>query len=170
MADPAPADTRQSRTADAVFALAMIATAVITIIEARKQPRSPYDPIGAAAIPVWTSWITIGLAAVLLLRIALRRSTLGGAQSLFVGIVEQDALDYRLRPGLAVISFVATVAYAAAIPFLGFRLATLGFMLALGWLMCDRRPVSLLGTAVVAVVGSFAIDHVFRRWLLVALP
>src|SRR5262249_47349480 len=146
------------------------ATAVLTIFEARKQPRSPYDPIGAAAIPVWTSWVTIGLAAVLLLRIVLRRSTLGGAQSLFVGIVGQDTLDYRLRPGLAVISFVATIAYAAAIPFVGFRIATLGFMLILGWLMCDRRPISLFGTAVIAVAASFAIDHVFRRWLLVDLP
>src|SRR5262245_25142786 len=94
----APADTRQSRSPDAVFAISMITVSLVTIFEARKQPRSPYDPIGAAAIPIWTGWITIGLAAVLLLRIALRRSTIGGAQSLFVGIVEQDTLDYRLRP------------------------------------------------------------------------
>jgi hypothetical protein len=163
-------DTRQSRAADAIFAIAMIAVSLVTIFEARKQPRSPYDPIGAAAIPIWTGWITIGLAALLLLRIALRKSTLGGAQSLFVGIVEQDTLDYRLWPGLAVTSFVLTIAYAAAIPLIGFRIATFGFMLALGWLMCDRRPVSLIGTAIVAAGGSVAIDYVFRSLLLVDLP
>jgi len=171
MGAPSPAaDTRQSRLADGLFAVAMIAAAGATIFEARKQPRSPFDPVGAAAIPTWTAWIVIALAVVLLLRLALRRSTIGGAQSLFVGIVAQGEVDYRLRPMLALATLLLTVGYAALLPVAGFRTATVAYMLLLGWLMCDRRPASLAGTAVLAGAGGVAIDYIFRHVLYVPLP
>ncbi len=168
---PIPAgETRRSRGADAVFALAMIGAAIATLVELRKQPRSPFDPVGAAAIPSWTAWIVIALAALLLLRLVFGRATAGAAQSLFVGIVDQAGLDYRLRPALALATFALTVAYAAVMPLIGFLAATACYLLALGWLLCDRKPVSLVVTGAIALLGSVAIDWVFRRILYVPLP
>jgi putative tricarboxylic transport membrane protein len=163
-------DTRQSRRTDIAFALLMIASAAVTIWAARRIPRSPYDPVGSAAIPVWTAWILIALAVLLLARVALGRSTAGDAQSLFVNLADQDSVDYRLRPELAAVSFALTVGYVAAMPLAGFLIATFIYMLALGWALCERSRQSLLSTAVLALAGSVAIDWIFRRWLLINLP
>lgn len=167
---PLDGESRRSRVADGVFAVAMIGAAVATLVELRKQPRSPFDPVGAAAIPGWTAWIVIALASLLLLRIAFGRSTAGSATSLFVGIVDQAELDYRLRPGLAVACFVLTLAFAALVPLLGFRMATVGYMLILGWLLCDRSVASLAITAGMALAGGIGLDALFRHVLFVPLP
>lgn len=163
-------DTSKSRRTDIAFALLMIANAAVTIWEARRIPRSPFDPVGSAAIPVWTAWLLIALAVLLLARLALGRSTAGEAQSLFVNLADEAEIDYRLRHDLAAASFVLTVAYVAAMPLVGFLLATFVYMLLLGWALCDRSRRSLMNTSAVALLGSIAIDWIFRRWLLIDLP
>jgi hypothetical protein len=166
----APPDSRHSRRADVAFALLMIAAAAVTIWEAQRIPRSPFDPVGAAAIPIWTAWLLVALAVVLLVRVALGRSTAGDAQSLFVNLADESQIDYRLRPELAALSFALTVAYVAALPLAGFLLATFVYMLLLGWALCNCSRLGLSSTAGAALVGSIAIDWIFRRWLLIDLP
>lgn len=163
-------DTSKSRRTDVAFALLMIASAAATIWEAQRIPRSPFDPVGSAAIPVWTAWLLIALAVVLLGRVALGRSTAGDAQSLFVNLADEAEIDYRLRPDLAALSFVLTVAYVALMPLAGFLLTTFVYMLLLGWALCDRSRRALIGTSLLALLGSLAIDWIFRRWLLIDLP
>lgn len=166
----ADADTRSSRRADVAFAIAMIGVAAVTIFEARRQPRSPFDPVGAAAVPMWTAYLMIALAAVLLLRLALGRSTAGSAQMLFVGLVKEEELDYRLYPRLAVVAFLLCVGYVAIIPLVGFAVATFVFMLSLGWALGAPDPRRLIGTAVLALIAAVANDYIFRRLVLLDLP
>ena len=87
-------DMPSSRRRDLIFALAIIAIAGLVIWEARKQPRSPYDPIGAAGVPIWTAGIMIILAGSMLVRLALGKSTTGDAKSLFTST---EAVDDSAR-------------------------------------------------------------------------
>jgi putative tricarboxylic transport membrane protein len=153
---------------DAVFAVSMIAVALLTMWGVRNQPKAPYDPVGAAAVPFWTAVVVLALAVLLLVRVLLRRSTRGSAISMFT---MSEAIDdsYAVRPWLSAHAIVLSFAYAAGIPIVGFMYASLGFMLILGWLLSDRSPRALALVAAVAIVGSVGIDLGFRA-LLIDLP
>lgn len=153
---------------DAGFALAMIAAGGLTMWGVRNQPRAPFDPVGAAAIPFWTAAVVIALALVLLAGVVLRRSMRGDATSYFVSTEAVDD-SYAVRPALSVIAIVASVAFVAAIPLLGFRYASIAFMLVLGWQLSDRTPRARAVVAAVAVVLGVGLDAGFRA-LLVSLP
>jgi len=88
-----------SARSDAGFAVAMIAAGALTMWGLRNQPRAPFDPVGAAAIPFWTAAAVIALALVLLAGVVLRKSMRGDAASYFVST---EAIDdsYAVRPGL----------------------------------------------------------------------
>jgi len=89
----------RSARSDAGFAVAMIAAGALTMWGLRNQPRAPFDPVGAAAIPFWTAAAVIALALVLLAGVVLRKSMRGDAASYFVST---EAIDdsYAVRPGL----------------------------------------------------------------------
>ena len=153
---------------DAAFAVSMIAVALLTMWGVRNQPKAPYDPVGAAAVPFWTAAIVLALAVVLLVRVLMKLSTRGDAISMFT---ISDAIDdsYAVRPWLSVYAILLSILYSAAIPIAGFMPASLGFMLVLGWLLSDRTSRALALVAVVAVAGSVGLDAGFRA-LLVELP
>lgn len=153
---------------DAGFALAMIGVGALTMWGLRNQPRAPFDPVGAAAIPFWTAAAVIVLAVVLLAGVALRKSMRGDAASYFVST---EAIDdsYAVRPALSVVAIAATIGFVAAIPALGFRYASIGFMLVLGWQLSDRTPRSLAVVAAVALVAGIGLDAGFRA-MMVSLP
>ena len=153
---------------DGAFALAMIGAGAITIWGVRNQPRAPFDPVGAAAIPVWTSIAVIGLALLLLVRIVLGHATRGGAASLFTATEAVDD-SYVVRPSLSLATTLLAFGYAAVLPFAGFRLASIGFMLVLGWMLSDRTPRAAAIVATIAIVGGAGLDAGFRA-LLVDLP
>lgn len=153
---------------DAAFALAMIAAGAITLWGVRNQPRAAFDPVGAAAIPSWTAIAVIVLALILLARIVLGHATRGGAISMFTATAAIDE-SYAVRPSLSVAATLAAFAYASAISIVGFRLASIGFMLGLGWLLSDRTPRALVVVAAIAVLGGAGVDAGFRA-LLVDLP
>ncbi len=57
------------------------------------------------------------------------------------------------------------------LPLLGFRIATLGFMLAAQWLLGRPRTAKAwLVACVIAVVSAFATFHLFQDYLSVLLP
>ncbi|MCM0021313.1 MAG: tripartite tricarboxylate transporter TctB family protein [Tagaea sp.] len=153
---------------DVAFAVAMIGAGLLTIWGLRNQPKAPFDPLGAAAIPVWTAWIVIALATLLLLRIALGKLTRGGAQSMFTSTEAVDS-SYEVRPVLSWVAIGLSFAYAAAMPLLGFALASTIFMFAFGWALSDRSPRMTAIAAVVAVLGGFGLDAGFGA-MSVALP
>jgi hypothetical protein len=153
---------------DAGFALAMIAVGALTMWGLRNQPRAPFDPVGAAAIPFWTAAAVIVLAVVLLAGVVMRKSMRGDATSYFVST---EAIDesYAVRPALSVVAIAATIGFIAAIPALGFRYASIGFMLVLGWQLSDRTPRALAVVAAVAFVAGIGLDAGFRA-MMVSLP
>ena len=153
---------------DGVFALTMIGAGAATLWGVRNQPRAPFDPVGAAAIPSWTAIVVIALALLLLARIVLGHATRGGAASLFTATEAVDE-TYAVRPGLSVVTTLLAFGYAAALPLAGFRLASIGFMLVLGWLLSDRTPRALAIVAAIAILGGAGLDAGFRA-LLVDLP
>jgi putative tricarboxylic transport membrane protein len=153
---------------DVAFAVFMIGAGLLTIWGLRNQPKAPFDPVGAAAIPVWTAWIVIGLAALLLARVALGKLTRGGAQSMFTSTEAVDA-SYDVRPGLSWIAIGCSFAYAAVMPFLGFALASAIFMFAFGWALSDRSPRMTAIAATIAVLGGYGLDAGFGA-MAVSLP
>jgi len=164
----APDDARRTALTDATFALSMIAAALLTMWGLRNQPKAPYDPVGAAAVPFWTAALVMALGGVLLVRVLLRHSTRGEATAYFIST---DAIDdsYSVRPGLSAVAAVASFAYAAAMPLVGFAAASTAFMFVLGWFLCERTPRAALAVAAVAVVGGFGLDAGFRA-MMISLP
>lgn len=153
---------------DVAFALAMIGAGAATIWGLRNQPKAPFDPVGAAAIPIWTAWIVIALAALLLVRVALGKLTRGGAQSMFTSSEAVDA-SYDVRPGLSWVAIGLSFAYAAAMPFVGFALSSTVFMFVFGWALSDRSPRMTAIAAIVAVLGGFGLEYGFGA-MSVSLP
>jgi hypothetical protein len=163
-----PGDSPSRARADAAFAIAMIAVALLTMWGVRNQPKAPYDPVGAAAVPFWTATAVFVLAAILLVRVLLRHSTRGDSMSLFTA---SEAIDdsYAVAPRLSVYSILVSILYVAAIPVIGFMSASVIYMCVLGWLLGDRTPRSLAVVAAVAVVCGVGLDLGFRA-LLIDLP
>ncbi len=169
MTEKIEADRR--RRVDALAAVVVLAIATGVFFAARLEPKALYDPFGPGTAPMAVSVALAGLAIVLLARALLGLRVGQSAQSLILGLGGAVPEDYRLRPDLAVAAFATTVCFAGAIsagaPFLW---STVAFLFVLGTLMTDRRPRSIAMSAVVAVVGSVAIDTLFRRILLLQLP
>jgi Tripartite tricarboxylate transporter TctB family len=164
----APDEAPKTARTDAVFALSMIGVALLTMWGLRNQPRAPYDPVGAAAAPFWTAAIVLGLAVLLLIRVLLRHNTRGAAASMFT---MSQAVDetYSVRPRLSVYAITLSFLFIAAIPIAGFLFSSIGFMVALGWLLSDRSRRALALVAAVAIVGAVGLDLGFRA-LLIDLP
>jgi hypothetical protein len=162
------ADSATSRRRDLAFALGIIAISALAIWEARKQPKAPFDPVGAAAVPIATAAIMIALALVILARLALGRATRGSAQSLFTA---SEAVDegYRVRPAMSWAAIALSFAYAAAIPVAGFMAATVVYLGALGWIMADRSARAAIVVAAIAATGGVGLTLGFRA-LLIDLP
>ena len=73
--------------------------------------------------------------------------------------------------GLVGWSFAVFGVYVALLPLLGFRIATLVFVLALEWLLGrPRTPKAWVIACVIAVVTAFATFHLFQDYLSVLLP
>jgi hypothetical protein len=165
-----PDGAKRSALPDIVFALGVIAVAGVVWWEASFLPPPLYDPLGPGTAPIWLCWALIGLGAILLARALLGLAIGHSAQALILGIGGADG-DYRLRPGLAVFGFAATLAYVAAMTLgVGFLWATMAFMAALGVAMGERTPRHIAIAVVLAVLGALGVDFLFRRVFVVLLP
>jgi len=153
---------------DATFALAMIAVALFTMWGLRNQPKAPYDPVGAAAVPFWTAACVLALAVFLLARVLLRQSTRGTAQALFTA---SEAVDdtYSVVPSFSAWAVGLSVVYVVAMPVVGFMAASIVYMLVLGWVLSARTARASVILAVVAVALGAGIDLGFRA-MLIDLP
>jgi hypothetical protein len=159
------------RRVDALAATVVLVVAVIVFFAARREPAPLYDPFGPGTAPMAVSAALAVLALILLVRALLGLRIGQSAQSLILGLDGAAPTDYRLRPGLALITFVTSAlfvgAMSAGLPFLW---SAMTFLLVLGAALSDRRPRSLAIAMAVAVIGAVAIDALFRRILLVQLP
>jgi putative tricarboxylic transport membrane protein len=117
-------------------------------------------PIGPGYYPRIILGITAVLSALLLVQTLLARRR-----------AQKPAARTKPNYGLVGWSFAVFGAYVAMLPLLGFRIATLGFMLAAQWLLGRPRTAKAwLVACVIAVVSAFATFHLFQDYLSVLLP
>lgn len=134
-------------------------------------------PIGPGFYPRIVLGITAVLAAMLAVQalLAYRRKTGSGLRfrESKAGTGSNDAEKCGSDPnyGLVGWSFGVFGIYVALLPPLGFRVATLLFVLALQWLLGrPRSPKAWFLACVVASVTAFGTFHLFQDYLSVLLP
>lgn len=164
-------DAGRTRRVDAAAAALLMAVAGAFFAAAWREPVALYDPLGPGTAPLWVSLLLFVLAALLFVR-SLRGLSVGqSSQSLILGLDGAPPEDYRLRPDLAATGYVATAAYAGSIALgLPFLWSTMAFLAGLGCALADFRPRLGAWAIATGVVGALAIDHLFRRVLMVNLP
>lgn len=143
---------------DLVAGLVGLAGSIVLLLASRGVPRSPLVPIG----PDYYPRLLFGAAALLsaILIVQSLRSRRAEAPPRRPG-------DYRLVVG----TFGVFAAYVGLLPALGFRLATLAFVLGLQvWLERPRGGRGWARVLAVAVATTALTYLVFERYLAVLLP
>ena len=150
------------RVAEIGLAAALLAMSVAVYWSSLSLPPAMLEPVGPAAFPRVVASILGVLAAIVLGSALLRRASAG---------TDTSEMESR-RPGLAVLTLVLSIAYIAAmeIELLGFREATVLYLLALGAVLVgfDRRR--LIPIAVIAVVLGVGAHWIFTQLFYVDLP
>jgi hypothetical protein len=132
-------------------------------------------PIGPGFYPRIILGITAVFSAALVVQALLarrraRQKSRSEPRSVAPGAVQNESGPHA-NYGLVGWSFAVFGGYVALLPLLGFRIATLLFVLALQWLLGrPRTPRAWLVASVVAVVTAFATFHLFQDYLSVLLP
>jgi hypothetical protein len=161
----------EERRKDLIGAIVVLAVAGIGFGAAWREPPALYDPLGPGTVPLWVSGALGVLALVLLIRAALGLKIGQATQSMILGMGEEAPTDYRLRPGLAVFAYIATIAYVAALTFgLPFPWSTLAFLGGLGLAMAWGKRELYPWIVGAAIFGTLAVDYLFRTILRVPLP
>jgi hypothetical protein len=121
---------------------------------------NPLVPIGPGFYPRIVLGITAVLAALLFLLDLLRASPAAEPK-------KADKLNY----GLVALMFATFGLYCGALPYLGFRIATLAYVAATNALLEAPRGAKGWGrVALVALVTTLVVYYAFERYLDVLLP
>jgi hypothetical protein len=157
------AAARGSRSGQLVSYAGIFALAAWLFWEAGDLPASRWEPLGAGTFPRLVLGALALLAGTALVReFALWRRE-GGA-----GRVAPAAALVRYRLVAAVL--VLFVAYVAALPHLGFALASFAFLLVTQLILGPKTPRAIALMAVVALAFSFGLNWLFAEAFNVFLP
>ena len=144
---------------DGVAGLAIAAASLALLWLTLGLPGNPLVPIGPGFYPRIVFGVTAGLGLALAAADARRRRAApapGGALP---------------RYGLVAACYGLFLAYALALPGLGFRVATFGFVAAMNALLDrPRRPAQWLRVGALALGATLVAWLVFERYLDVLLP
>jgi hypothetical protein len=150
---------------DGITGLVCLTLSLALLPHAFGLPRLPIVPIGPGFYPAMVLSFMALISAVLLVQdlIAHRQAPPAAAPP--------AASEPRRAYGLVLASFMSIAIYIALLPLLGFRLATIVFVLI--FQMVLERPRSLLGVLrqlAVAVATAFVTYVTFNDYLAVLLP
>ena len=165
-------EARRFAATNLAFGLSTLAVSAIVWWEASKVRPSPYDPLGAGAFPKLVSVLLAGLAILLIARVLLGYAIGASDTSLISGLTDDGDETHRRRPFLAVGVLAGLTLYIAALTLtsVGFLWATIVFVAVIGFAMSDRRPRDLVVAGLIALFIGVALNFLFTRVLIVALP
>lgn len=151
---------------DTLTGLVVLAASLVLFWATLGLERHPMVPVGPGFYPRIVLGITaaMGLLLVLLDVLGRRRAVAKPAEPAGAG---------RARPNYALVvaAFAVFTAYVLALPYLGFRIATLVFLIVMQAVLEPprgmRRWVVVLAVALVATGASY---YAFERYLHVLLP
>lgn len=159
--------------ADLILAAAVWGLAAIAFYGAALLPPPLFDPLGSAAVPKFVA-VTIALLAA---AIVVRRLMTAGPiveEGLAPPAAADDntAVSAPLRPGIALASIAIIVAYVGVMAFglLGFREATVPFVIALGGAMSRFRRSTMIVLVPLSFVIAIGLAWLFSGALYIDLP
>lgn len=141
-------------------AVCMMVFSIAAFVATLSLPEAVMEPIGPSAFPRGVSVALFFLGGVVLLD---SRRTL---------TAPRESTGSKERSGLALVSGAVTLVYAAVMElgWLGFRPATILFMLLLGSILFDFKLKQTAISAVLAVVTGLGLHYLFTRILFIDLP
>ena len=149
---------------DGVAGLVVLAASLFLFWATLGLQKHPLVPVGPEFYPRLVLGVTAAMAALLVAidLVAQRKRRLAGAIA---------APDGPRNYALVAVSFAIFAGYALSLPWIGFRVATLLFLLAMpAVLERPRGARRWLTIGVVAVVGTLVTYYVFDGYLHVLLP
>lgn len=168
-------DSKQSSSkADIILAIFLLAGCGFVYWECLSLPESPYEPLGPAFVPETLS-LLIGFAALWILFEGLQKWRVqhsGTSNAEFTGM-----RDFVRHPFLAIAGVLLTFVYIGSmyLGLLGFRSATILFIMALGSLLCkyERKTIRIAHLCVllfIACTMGLGGYYLFTQVFVVNLP
>jgi putative tricarboxylic transport membrane protein len=156
---------------DLILALVILAFSILIHVMALSLPPPLFDPLGSAAIPKLVSAILVLISLIIGLGPFLRKPEAAGKETLSAPASPED-VPPPLRPEIAAASIVIVVAYVASmsIGVLGFREATILFVIALGGVMSRFRGRTMIYLTIIALIIGFGFAWLFSEILYIDLP
>lgn len=154
--------------ADLFLAIGVWALAAAAFYGAAILPPPVFDPLGSAAVPKFVAVILAILAGL----VVWRRWLLLRVTAPAAGEAEERAEAPPLRPRVAVASIVVMLAYVGVMAFglLGFREATVPFVILLGGVMSRFRRSTMIVVTPLAFLLAFGAAWLFSGALYIDLP
>jgi hypothetical protein len=146
-------------TRDGWVGLVLAGLTFVLLLQTRGIPRPALLSIGPGFYPAVVLWTLLGLS-LLLLASSLRRSAKEA------GTQQKLPKRFPLIVGL----FALFGIYTAALPHLGFRVATFGFVTVTQWVLGGRHARGLPRAVLTGVLTSFLTYLIFEVYLKVLLP
>lgn len=149
--------------ANVIFNAVLAALFVGLFVQAGDLPSSMWEPLGAGSFPrlILGALVIFNLAIVVQSAMALRQTD----QATSVG-----AGRWFAQRRLAFATLVAFCVYALLMPWIGFALASLLFLLAVQVILGARRGRRLLIACLVAAVFGLGLYALFSHVFLISLP
>jgi len=150
---------------DLALVLVIWAFSAAILWSAWHLPPPRYDPLGPARVPMAIAITLILIGAGILISNRLRREPAVPAPS-------DDTRAAPLQPRIAFAAIAITVAYVGVmtLDILGFRAATLLFVIGLGGVLSRFARRSMIPIAILAIAISFGFSWLFAEVLFVDLP
>jgi len=154
--------------AEAILAICVWVFAAIVYVGAVQLPPPLFDPVGSAAFPKAIAIIIAVIVTLILLqRVVIQRAG-GGDEEPKSG----EADEMPLRPGLGVWCILIMAGYVGVMNFgiLGFREATVPFVVLLGALLSHFRRSTLYILIACGLVIAIGFSWLFSEILYIDLP
>jgi hypothetical protein len=150
---------------DAIAGLAVLAACLVLFALTLDLKDSPLVPLGPGFYPRIVLGVTAALSLGLVIADVLARRGLQAA------LVPQEPQAPKANYGLVALSFGVFALYCAALPTLGFRIATFAYVVASSAVLSRPRGLKgWAGTLVLGLATAFLTWLVFERYLSVLLP